>query len=162
MYRLRERLLPRVDRIRGLRGVFGLTRFRVFVVVTTWDVERIGDRPGNRRQVSKVETEIIVGGFPPKVRNDRTSKDLIAGQSELKQLSFTVGPVTPEFYNMGGGGVSPDVEDPQLERGQTVLYRLTGPGLPSDGLMCKRESSEEDKPFRYMIHLRSTARKATR
>lgn len=149
----RDDLLPDVDDIRGIRGEMGLTRFRVFVQTQAWT----GGRPGVGKLTATVEKEMLVGGYPPKVRQI-LGKDVVAGQQEWKNQHLQIGPVTPEFYD--NGGVSPGQEDPQLVAGQTIVYRITGPNLPPNGGLYARVVSDESKPFRYMITVRSISRRS--
>lgn len=149
---LRERLLPMVDRVRAIPGRLGLHRYRVFVRVTTYT----GARPGSSAP-TVTETELLVNAKPPHVREVRM-KDMVAGTRELKQVEFEVGPLTPEFP---GGGVTDDMADPQNQGvPSTTHFRVTGPGLPAAGVLCVRTDDTNDKPFRTMIRLRSTSRKA--
>lgn len=152
----RDDLLPEVDDIRAIPGEFGLRRYRVWVVTTTFT----GSRPGMPgAQETRTEVELLVNGQPPKVRNVR-SRDVIAGIAEASTIELEIGPVTPEFA--GGGHYTSDLvlSTPQGVT-STVTYLVKGPGMPPSGLVCKRVFDNVDKPFRYMIHVAGTGRKNT-
>lgn len=152
----RDDLLPDVDDIRAIPGEFGLRRYRVWVVTTT----STGVRPGMPgAQETRTEVELLVGGQPPKVRNVR-SRDVIAGLSEASTIELEIGPVTPEF---AGGGHSPAdlVLSAPATATPTITYLVKGPGMPPNGLVCRRIFDNVDKPFRYMIHVVGTGRRNT-
>lgn len=151
----RDRLLPAIDRIRGIPGRMGLHRHRVFVRVTTY-VANTRNTVGVSAVLTDVETELLVNGQPPHVKIIR-SKDLVAGSPEYADTLYEIGPVTAEF---AGGGVTAESINP--ERGAnpaTTQYRITGPGIPTAGILCKREDDTTDKPFRYMIRVKSIGRR---
>lgn len=148
---LRDDLLPDVDDIRSIPGEEGLHLFRVFVRVQTWS----GGRPHLGTKTGDVQTELLVGGRPPHVREIR-SRDIAAGTSELKSVEWEIGPLTQAW---AGGGVPPELIDP--DRGATagsIQFVLFGPGLPATGLVCHRVTDSLDKPFRVMVRVRSSGR----
>lgn len=145
---LRESLLPAVDAIRAIPGALGLRRFRVFTRVTVWS----GDRPGLGTP-TVTTTEVLVGGYPPKVVEQR-SADVVAGGAD--NTTFAVGPITPEFT---GGGKTPESLDPDATAFATEsAYVVMGPGLPATGVVCQKIDGGTTKPFRYTLTLKSTGR----
>ena len=149
---LRERLLSSVDRLRAIPGRLGLHRYQVWVRVTTYSGTRVG-----LGTASVTDTRLLVGGKDPHVKEVR-SKDIVAGTAELVSMEFDIGPLTPEFS--GGGGTTTDTINPAKGTDPgTTMYLLKGPGLPPDGLLCIRVSDDTDRPFRYMVRVRSSGRK---
>lgn len=148
--RLRERLLPRLERIRRIPGRFGLRRFRVFVRVITYST----NRPDARFITSTTNTEILVGGFGPKVREVK-SEEIVAG-TDMNVGDWVIEPVTPEFI---GGGTSPeDLDPPQTATCRELLYVIKGPGLDDAGALCDLIESTMTRPFRYRVVVRMRGR----
>ncbi len=149
---LRERLLSSVDRIRAIPGRFGLHRYQVWVRVTTYSGSRVGVGTA-----TITDTRLLVGGKDPHVKEVR-SKDIVAGTAELGSAEYDIGPLTPEFA--GGGTLTNTINPAKGTSPGTTEYLLKGPGLPTDGLLCIRVSDDTDRPFRYMVRVRSSGRKA--
>lgn len=149
---LKDDLLPVVDALKAIPGELGFRPFQVWVRTTTYAGPRVG--VGAR---SVTETQLLVGGQNPKVREVK-SKDVVAGTPELMDATFDIGPLTPEF---AGGGVAESTVNPEKTgTPTTILFRLVGPGLPDDGLLCQRISDDLDRPLRHMIRVKSVARRA--
>lgn len=150
---LRDDLLPDVDDIRAIPGEMGLHRFAVYVRRTEWSGTRVGH--GTK---SVTETRLLVGGQNPHVREvGRGKEDVVAGTPELASVTYEIGPLTPEF---AGGGTDPDVINPEKSAlPGTTLYRLTGPGLPTNGVLCRRTDDDTTTPFRYMVRVRTIGRR---
>lgn len=147
---LRDRLLPKVDRIRAIPGRLGLHRFQVWVRVVEWSGSRV-----QQGVSTTTETRLLVGGQDPHVR-ELNSKDIVAGDPSLVGAVYEIGPLTPEHP---GGGVSYDVTNPPRTTFPTeIYYLLKGPGLPAEGQLFVRVTDDTDRPFRHMVRVRSKGR----
>lgn len=145
---LREELLPVVDTARAIAGELGFRRYKVWVRTTTFSGARAGL---GTKTVS--DTRLLVGGQDPKVR-EVTSKDVVAGTPEFHSIEFEIGPLTPSFP---GGGTSQETIAPEkTDQPTTVLYLIKGPGLPTEGLLCKKIDDDVDRPLRMMIRVRGS------
>ena len=150
---LKDDLLPLIDTLRAVPGELGFRPYQVFVRKTTY----AGPRVGIGAVLSVTETQLLVGGQNPKVREIK-GKDVVAGTSELISGVYEIGPLTPEF---SGGGVAQSVVNPEkTSTPTTVLYVLKGPGMPTDGLLCQRMSDDVDRPLRTVIRVQSIGRKS--
>ena len=150
---LKDDLLPIIDDLRSIAGDLGFRPYQVWVRVTTYSGPRVGI--GSK---TVTETRLLVGGQDPKVREVR-GKDLVAGANELADSEYDIGPLTPEF---AGGGVAHSTINPQRSGlPTTVEFLIKGPGMPTEGLLCKRVSDDVDRPLRLVIRVKSIGRKGT-
>lgn len=148
---LREDLLPVVDEARAIAGELGFRRYQVWVRKTTYAGPRVGIGAA-----AVTETRLLVGGQDPKVREVHR-KDIVAGTSEAIDSEYEIGPLTPEF---AGGGVAESVINPEkTSTPTTIMFLLKGPGLPTDGALCKRIRDDVDRPLRTLIRVQSIGRK---
>lgn len=148
---LKDDLLPLIDSLRAIPGELGFRPYQVWVRVTTYAGPRVGVGA-----VSVTETQLLVGGQNPKVREVK-NKDVVAGTSEFTSATYDIGPLTPTF---SGGGFGASTLDPEkTSTPTTVLYVLKGPGMPSEGLLCQRISDDVDRPLRSVIRVQSIGRK---
>jgi hypothetical protein len=132
--------------------------FCVTVVVRIWDGRRVGD--GAFEDVECVITH--PGDQNPKVRQ-LTPSDVVASGGSLQDARFEIGPVTPDYPGLAApklarapfiaGGTSVETLDPETssETSKEVLYVIKGPGLPADGMACKKVFQQTDRQFRYTI-----------
>lgn len=152
---LREDLLEDVDDIRGIPGEFGLHRFKVWVRVSTWSGRRAGD--GDETVV--LEKRLYVGDRENPHVKEVTDKNIVAGSSELQAQEWVIGPFTTEYPGRGGSNTPEQLSPEKKTSPTTIYYVLKGPGLPSEGILCQQTGVDTDKPFRYMVHVKSTGRK---
>jgi hypothetical protein len=148
----KDDLLPLVDNLKAIPGELGFRPYEVWVRTTTYAGRRVGEGA-----VSVTETQLLVGGQNPKVRQVK-SHDVVAGTPELASRVYEIGPLTPEFP---GGGVAESTINPEkTSTPTTLLFVLKGPGLPPDGLLCQRVSDELDRPLRTVFRVQGTGRRA--
>jgi hypothetical protein len=150
---LKDDLLPIVDDARGIAGELGFRPYQVWVRKAEYTGAHTSLSVGTR---TVTETRLLVGGQDPKVR-EVTRKDLVAGTAELVDAEYEIGPLTPEF---AGGGVSENTINPDKTSSRIeVTFLLKGPGMPTEGLLCKRVGDHVARPLRYVIRVKSTGRK---
>lgn len=138
-------LLPTVDLARGLLDDVGLRPFQVFLRTRAWSGGYVG-----QGTVTEADTEITVAGTKrPKVV-EKASRDVMSSGGAVTQTTYLVGPLTPDYTT---GGTSADLIDPPLVAGREVLFVVKGPGLPTNGVLCKRIDAEQFSPFRWMLTL---------
>ena len=152
---LRERLLPRVQRIRDIAVRFGLRRYQVWTRLVVWSGARIN-------LGTATTTDNYLGRV--KVR-DVKSEDIVAGMSEFSDMLFELGPFTPEHSAAIAlahtKAPTPDELSPPQDGNPTEIYFvLKGPGLPTVGVLCSRVGDSVDKSFRYMVTVKNTGRAA--
>lgn len=148
---LKDDLLPLIDKLRAIPGELGFRPYQVWVRKTTYSGTRVGNGTA-----TTTETRLLVGGRDPKVREVRR-KDAVAGATELVEAEYDIGPLTPEF---AGGGISESTVNPQRTGTPTILvFRLVGPGMPDEGLICQRVGDHVDRALRMVIRVRGTGRK---
>jgi hypothetical protein len=146
---LREDLLPVVDMGRAIAGELGLRVYAsVTVRVRTWSGSVTGE--GTK---TDVDTLLLVGGQPPKVRQV-SQKDIVRSGGLYEEGDLEIGPLTPQY---AGGGTSIASLDPAVATRPTeVFYRIAGPGSASGGDWYKKVSDSMDRPFRMMVTVRNT------
>lgn len=148
---LKNDLLPIVDDLRSIAGELGFRPYQVWVRKTEYAGSRVG--LGAR---TITETRLLVGGQDPKVK-EVSRKDMVAGTQELVDAEYEIGPLTPSF---AGGGVSENTINPEKSATPTeVSFLLKGPGMPDEGLLCKRVGDHVARPLRYVIRVKSMGRK---
>ena len=145
---IREDFLPVLDTARGmLDAVFGLRRYDVVMLVTTWSGALVGDGTP-----TTVETPVVVDGDKrPKVQQ-LSSRDIIASGGLYQEQDMRVGPLTPSFA--GGGTTVADFDPPAAGPTTEVVYRLTGPDTPATGTLYRKVGQRVDRNFRYELILR--------
>ncbi len=79
---------------------------------------------------------------------------------------YELGPFTPEHNGSLGWtdtkALSPaDLSPLQTGTPTEIYYVIKGPGFPTSGILCSRVSDDLAKPFRYMVTVKNTGRKAT-
>jgi hypothetical protein len=145
----RDDLLPAVDEIRGIPDELGIRLYTVALRTSTWTGDTTGI-PLGRGIRTDVDTPItLANGRPPKVR--RVSyRDTVASGGKYQEGDFRIGPFTPPHLY---GGVSFAQMAPTGTSGQTSYYFvLSGPDLPSSGLLCEPVQEEADRAFsRYLV-----------
>lgn len=145
-------LLPVIDEARGLLDDYGLRPFRVWVRVR----DSAGVRAGELGHVD-TDTEITVaGGKAPGVREIK-SQDVVSSGGTITQADFEIGPLTPDY---GTGGTKAEVIDPPRRPGREVFYVIKGPGLPDEGVLCKRTDDDTWSPFGWLVRVRRIGRNA--
>ncbi len=152
---LREDLLPAVQAIRDIAVGLGVRRYQVWLRLVTYSGSRVG-----------MGTAIATDTYLGRVKCRQTSsKDVVAG-TEMSDGVFELGPFTPESSaaialtntkSVSPGDISPTQDGTPSE----IYYLLKGPGLPSDGSLFIRVSDKLDGPFRYMVTVKNSGRKAT-
>jgi hypothetical protein len=154
MATLRDSLLPVIQRFRDLSVEFGVRQYQVWLRTITWTGTRVG-------LGTSTTTDTYLG--KPKFRRV-SSKDVIAGSVMSEQL-FEIGPFTPSH---SGSSSTPDtlaVLPTDLSPDQTgtpteIYYVVKGPGLPTDGALFERVMDSLERPFRYMVTIKSIGRGA--
>ncbi len=150
---VREDLLLSFPELRDLAVDFGLRRYQVWLRLVTTRGSRVG-----------TGTETVTDTYLGKVKLRQTSsKDVVAG-TEMSAGVFELGPFTPEgaLSLPDTKSVSPDDLSPlQTGTPTEIYYLIKGPGLPTAGLLCSRVKDDLTRPFRYMVTVKSTGRKAT-
>lgn len=146
----RDDLMPLLDDVRSIPGELGLRPFRLFVRTKTWT----GERPGLGLSTT-TEVEVLTGGHPPKVR-ELEHRDIISGAPHLKRVEYRVGPIQPDYPL--GGHTTEELDPEQSTTPTEVLYRLTGPGLPADGLLCEKVSDDFVANLHRELTLRAIGR----
>ena len=150
---LRDALLPAVDTLRGIPNQLGLRLFAVTVYSRTWS----GSRPGVGTPVH-VELPIKVSGGSGQVRVRQLSqRDVIASGGALEDVDYAVGPITPPYIGSAQDDdqisvFNPPVQIPPLD----IVFRITGPGMGTTGVFCKKIGQDVTQNFRYMLRLRRT------
>ncbi len=140
-----QSLLPVLDDARGILDSFGLRPFEVFVRTRTWS----GGFVGQGTATDETTAITVGGGLRPKVVEVK-SKDVVASGGTIAATRYKVGPLTPDY---GAGGTQADVIDPVVEPGREVHFIVTGPGLATDGVLCKRVDGEGFSPFKWFFFL---------
>jgi len=128
-----------LDRGRAIPGIWGLRPYRSFLIEGYWDGAYTGDG-----ESADFETELLVGGQPPKVRF-LTSEQLALGG--VPEGTCTVGPLTPS--HTGGGVAASSLEGTSLAAGNTLHVRL----LHSDGSEAFYRVTKVDKQKALRIML---------
>src|SRR5205085_2172940 len=104
---IREDFLPVVDEYRGLLDTqFGLRRYDVAMVVTTWS----GELPGDGEPTPTVTPIVVDGNKRPKVEQ-LSEREVLASGGLYQDQDVRVGPLTPEF---DGGGTAITAIDPAV------------------------------------------------
>ena len=142
----RDGLLPMVDRVRAIPAALGTHRFTVTLVVRTWDGPRAG-----MGTATITETPVTVAGQAPHVAEVST-QDVVSGL--YKAGDFKVGPLTPRYA--GGGFNLADLEPEQDGVAREVFFRLTGPGLATDGTYFQKVDDSSDVSTSIFLVLRQT------
>lgn len=146
----RTDILEAIEDIRSVPGDLDIRQHRVFVVVRAWDGPRVGVGLS-----TTTETELLVSGYPPKVR-EMSLKDVVASGGLYVAGDIEVGPITP---NHAKGGTAPSVYNPDV--GSTpseVYFRVEGPGLPTGGAHFSRVGDSTMKSFSHKLTLRQSGR----
>ncbi len=152
---IREDLLPAVQAIRNIAVDFGIRRYQVWIRLVTTDGSRAG-----------LGTKTVTDTYVGKVKlREVSSKDVVAG-TEMGGGVYELGPFTPEHNGSLGWtdtkALSPaDLSPLQTGTPTEIYYVIKGPGFPTSGILCSRVSDDLAKPFRYMVTVKNTGRKAT-
>lgn len=146
----RTDLLAAVNAIRGaVPRSLDLRQHVVTVRVRTWT--------GTRSSVgttTDVDTVLTTGDgvSNPKVK-EVSSKDIVASGGLLTDQDVIVGPFTPEF---AAGGIAGSVTEPATTTtAREVYFKITGPGMPTNGRWFKRVTDDTSKNFSQWLTLRS-------
>lgn len=125
---LRDRLLPAVNRIRGLRGRFGLTTITVKLLKRTWtgDINTTGATSGD---------DIVLMSPQPKVRKASEEVSLFYGAGPADRVAgsptldvYEIGPITPA-HTAGGYSVLNLLRDVNPTAARQCLLTLAGDGI---------------------------------
>ena len=150
-----DALLRAIDKIRGIPDQLGVAPFTVAVRVVTWSGSRVGV---GTRTVTDTPVKVSAGARNPDVRR-LTSTDVIASGGLYTATDLRVGPLTPGY---AGGGMTAAQLDPAPGSSPTeVSYVVTGPGIPSGGVLYKRVGGEMASSTQYFVVIRSTGERAT-
>lgn len=150
---LLDDLLPVFGTVRAIPGSLGLNPYSVEVIVTTWT----GERPGLGTQTQTV-TAISENGQNPDVEEIST-REILASGGLYRDQDLRVGPITPPWtaIDLSTGGTALTTLDPTLSKGQSVRYRLKGPGLPVAGALYEKVQINTTDPTGYTLVIRKTA-----
>lgn len=130
------------------------------VIVRSWS----GDRVGVGTPSDEIHHIRHPSGQNPKVKVLSPS-DSVASGGSLQFARFEVGPVTPDYPAVtapaparppfsGGGEAASDLDPPTMYvTPKEVLYRITGPGLPAHGMLCKKVLQQFDAQLHYTLTL---------
>lgn len=148
----REDILKAFPALRDLAVGFGIRRHQVWVRLVTWSGSRVSAG-------TPTTTDTYLGRV--KLR-ETSSKDGVAG-TEMGDGVYELGPFTPEGASSLADtkSVSPsDLSPLQTGTPTEIYYLIKGPGFPTSGILCSRVSDDLSKPFRYMVTVKNTGRKA--
>lgn len=152
----RNLLLPVVDKLRGIPGLFGLRIFTVSVVTRTWN----GSRPGVDNSTSTDTTKgvkVDLGTYRTKV-TQITARDVIASGGMYTDQDVRVGPITPPYTGSTQDGDAITVFDPLPNAApQEIFFNIQGDGYPAGGAWFKKISQDVTRPMRYEFVLRRSA-----
>jgi hypothetical protein len=152
----RNLLLPVVDKLRGIPGLFGLRLFTVSVVTRTWN----GSRPGVDSSTSSDTTtgiKVDVGTYQTKV-TQITTRDVIASGGIYTDQDVRVGPITPPYTGSAQDGDAITVFDPAPGVAPAeIFFNIKGPGYPTAGAWFKKLSQDVTRPMHYEFVLRRSA-----
>lgn len=145
-------LLQTIDEGRELLADVGLRPYTVSLLVVT----HAGEYPGDGSSYTTSTPITVAHGKAPKVKVV-DDKDIVQGGA-FSKTRYEIGPLTPAYAT---GGVSPeDLEPPATNKPREVFYVLKGPGLPTNGMLCKKVADRLDSPFRYVITVETLGREA--
>jgi hypothetical protein len=130
--------------------------FEVHLVTTVWD----GDRPGlgNKTVTSvPVYNTLVFTGQQVYVRcRQVTVQDVVLSQGLLKDIQWIVGPIVlPYATDAVSGGYDINLFQ-QDNKNQQSHILLKGPGLPSQGQVCKKASDETDHITVFKLFCKNT------
>jgi len=142
---LRDKLLPTVDKVRKLPGKLGFRLFAVTLVRQTGGDWSKGIAP----TLTTLENITVFEGYNPKVRW-MNQGDYARGTPA--DVVLEVGPITPAYD--GGGYTYEDLEDLSAPKNSTILYRITGPGMLTNGSLFAKTSFSGNRALGFFIQLR--------
>lgn len=145
---LASKLLPRLDKIRGIAGRYGLHPFSVTIRTNRWD----GGRPGVGTLVTSDVRLYVNGNQNPKIKQV-SDQDAILSNGVYSNQDVKIGPLTPPFLFGGQTYLS---LDPALNPGIEFFFKITGPGEPAVGQWFTRLSDEADSALHIYIVVRAT------
>lgn len=147
--------LAGIDEIRGIPDDLGVAPYTFALRTITWSGARVGL---GTKTITDKPIKVDGGQHNPTAKLV-SSKDAIASGGLYTSTDLKVGPLTPSY---GAGGVSAaDVDPPQGSVPTEVYFVVTGPGIPSGGVLYKRVGGEMASSTQYFVVLRSTGRAAT-
>lgn len=151
---LRNRLLPMVDVIRGIPGRLGLRLYTVTVRVTTWSGAAAGV---GTPTITETGIKLDLGTYPTRVRQV-TQQEIAASGGLYQAQDMIVGPITPPYTGSATDNDAISVFEPPVGASPTeIIFKLTGPGLPTTGAWYEKVSQDVSKSFRYTFVLRKLA-----
>lgn len=142
-----SRLLPRLDKIRGIAGRLGLHAFSVYIRVNRWS----GARAGLGTLTSTTTRLFVNGNQNPKV-TQISNQDAMLSNGVYSNQDVRVGPFTPPFT---GGGIAYATLDPAVNAGTEFFFKLVGPGEPVAGEWFRRLKDEADSSLHIYVILRA-------
>jgi hypothetical protein len=143
-----SKLLPRLDKIRGIAGRLGLHPFAFYIRANAWT----GGRPGVGTLTSTTTRIYVDGNQNPKVKAVSDKDAMLSGGLYTNQ-DMRVGPLTPPF-NLGG--IAYATLDPPVASGTEFFFKLVGPGEPAVGQWFTRLNDDSDSALHIYIVLRAT------
>jgi hypothetical protein len=152
----RNLLLPVVDKLRGIPGIFGLRLYAVSLVTRTWS----GSRPGVDASTSSDATApmtVDLTKFNIKVRQV-TSREVLASGGDYRDEDLKVGPITPPYQGSTADNDAIAIFDPPTATAATELFfNITGPGFQRPaGAWFKKVSQNVTAPMHYEVVVRHT------
>jgi len=129
-------LLPAIHKIRAIPGLLGVHPHTVTVVQGSWSGDHTGDGTETTTEIPIVQAN----GQPPHVRW-ASNEEIAVGQ--LHRGTCIIGPMTPQFTTSGGGGTSFRWFGTDVDTGDTVYLRITGPHHPNGALYRLRHVHQE-------------------
>jgi hypothetical protein len=152
----RNLLLPVIDKIRGLPGLFGLRLYSISIVVRTWS----GSRPGVDQSTSsdaRSPLTVDLTKFNIKVRQ-LTAREIIASGGDFNDQDLKVGPITPPYQGSTADNDAISIFDPLPTASATELFfNVQGPGFQrAAGAWFKKISQDVTAPMHYEFVVRHT------
>lgn len=128
-----------LESARGIAGSLGLRSFNVFQQTSTNSNGEVFLGYGT---TSTIETQLLVGGYSPKVEQV-SEKEVLASGGVYTAQDLKVGPFTPDY-------LTSSELSPTLNAGTSARFRITGPGIPS-GSIYQLISTEFGTLHHYLI-----------
>lgn len=168
MATLRDGLLPVVDQLRGLPGIFGLRRFSVVLRRRVWSGQYVGD--------GTVTNNDLVLSPLPRVRQQFTAANLspqalqyvLANGNIISDRHYIIDRITPYYSStdtgtlLTGGYLSEQLRmrpAPDVRNVEPVVIMIGDDGYARE---CLQVSLEQDRAFGYTMLVHETDRPKVR
>lgn len=156
---LRSRLLPAVDRIRGIRARFGMATIRVKLRVETWtgDINTAGVTASNTDALMSPQPKCVMVGEEVAAFYGRGDADPVTGSPTA--AVYEIGPITPE-HTSGGYSVLDLLSNTTPTAARRCLVLLAGDGLgatTTTDVLFEIVKVDSSRAFRTMIIVRQAA-----